>query len=455
MTAMSSRSSHLLHALAVVSFVAVVVPTGIMLWRRAFEPLPEHGLEVLRLVHHQVLEDYVEAEDPDELLTKAVQGMVSNLDRYSEFVVPEEVEEFEGRELEGTYVGIGVLLFGRFSPITVQAPLPGGPAEAAGLLPGDRILAVDGEDISTLPAEEAVDTALRLLKGPVGSAVELRIGRGEDTELAVEVARAEVVESRVKWAHLVDPGQRLGYVYVSGFQRDVTGAFDSAIESLELEAGGALRGLVLDLRHDPGGLLEEAIALVNRFLESGEIVSLKRRGEVVVERHFAEPERCTLPDLPLVVLIDGKTASASEVVTGALQDHGRARIVGVRSYGKGVVQSIYSWRNRDFRLKLTTSHYYTPNGRSIEKTLRREGDGEAEGGIAPDVDVPLDPQTQQRVLWRLTRKEVSPEWLEAARVAAEEIGRELAAPLTPEEDPQLQTALDELRSLVKVREEGR
>src|SRR5690606_15713156 len=155
----------------------------------------------------------------------------------------------------------------------------------------------------------------------------------------------------------------------------------------------------------------------------------------------AQPDRCTLPELPLVVLIDGGSASASEVVTGALQDHGRARVVGVRSYGKGHVQSVLGYRGHDFQQRLSTSHTYTPNGRSIEGRLRRNGDGEAEGGIAPDVVVELDRGTQRLVAASLKRNEVPLTYREAAREAAAAIGRELGRPLSPDEDPQLRAAL--------------
>jgi carboxyl-terminal processing protease len=450
---MSFRPTVLSMTLAAVcagSFAMLVVPAGLMLWRHATEALPDEGLRTLRLVHQQILAEHVEAQDPDQLLTKAVQGMVKDLDRYSEFVPASAVEGFEARELDGTYVGIGVLLFGGHAPITVQAPLAGGPAEAAGIEVGDRILAVDGEDVSGIAEADALATAIRLLRGPVGSEVELRV-EGEGPARTVRLRRGAVAEPRVKWVHLLDPEAGLGYVHVSGFQREVTAAFDAAVEALRAEAGGELRGLVLDLRHDPGGLLEEAIALANRFVGAGEIVALKRRGEVVVERHLADPARCSLPDLPLVVLIDRGTASASEVVTGALQDHGRARVVGVRSYGKGVVQSIYTWRGLDFRLKLTTSHYYTPSGRSIEGRLRREGDGEAEGGIEPDLAVPVEREVELRIVERLRANEVPPVHRERARAVAATIGREVTMPLTPGEDPQLAAALAELRRLAEQR----
>ena len=334
MRAMQLRSTMFLPILAALSFGAVIVPTGVLLWRRAFEPLPQEALAILRLVHHEVLDKYVFEKDADELVMDAVSGMVRELDDYSAFIEPEDVEAFQGSQLEGTYVGIGVMLHGDHVPVTIESPLLGGPAERAQLRPGDRILAVNGEDLSVEDPADALEAAVAALRGEAGSTSRLRIGRGDEgATFEVEVMHEEVAQPRVKWMQLVDAEQRLGYVYVEGFQRGVAEAFDAAIADLTAEAGDELRGLILDLRHDPGGLLDEAIALANRFLADGEIVSLRGRDSAIVERHLAEPELCTLPELPLVVLIDGGSASASEVVTGALQDHGRARIVGERSYG--------------------------------------------------------------------------------------------------------------------------
>jgi len=436
----------LLATASVAALCFVAVPAGVLLWRQVFETLPSDGLRALRLVHEQILTEHVEPQDAENLIDDAIRGMVGELDRFSEFVPADDVEGFEARELDGTYVGVGVLLFSGTSPITVQSPLAGGSAADLGVLPGDRFVRIGQEDVRDLPPEQATETAVKLLRGPSGSRVPVRIERGAegDTPTAVdlELERRPVPQSRVKWAHLVDPERRLGYIHISGFQRGMVEDFDARIAALE--ADGPLEGLCLDLRRNPGGLLTEAIALANRFVAEGELVTLKRRRGEVLERHVADESACTHPELPLVVLVDEGTASASEVVTGALQDLGRAAVVGTRSYGKGVVQSIYSWGGLPFRLKLTTARYYTPSGRSLERTLRHPEDGDDEGGIIPDEIVGLTVDESRRVAARLAAHEILEPYLESARRVAEELDRTLATAPMPDDDPQLAAAMADL-----------
>jgi carboxyl-terminal processing protease len=433
----------MLAAASVVALCFVAVPAGILLWRQVFETLPSDGLRTLRLVHEQILTEHVEPQDAEDLIDDAIRGMVGELDRFSEFVPADDVEGFEARELEGTYVGVGVLLFSGVSPATVQSPLAGGSAAELGVLPGDRLIRIGDEDVSDLPAAEATETAVRLLRGEAGSSIAIQIERSLDDEpserLELELERRAVPQSRVKWAHLADPEQRIGYIHVSGFQRGMVEDFDARLS--ELEADGPLAGLCLDLRHNPGGLLTEAVALANRFVAEGELVTLKRRRGEVLERHEADRDACTHPELPLVVLVDEGTASASEVVTGALQDLGRALVVGTRSYGKGVVQSIYSWSGLPFRLKLTTARYYTPSGRSLERTLRHPDDGDDEGGIVPDEIVALGADDTRRLAARLAAHEIRPPYLERARLVADQLERPLALAPSPADDPQLAAAL--------------
>ena len=427
---------------SVATLCFVAVPAGVLLWRQVFETLPSDGLRALRLVHEQILTEHVEPQDAEKLIDDAIRGMVGELDRFSEFVPADDVEGFEARELDGTYVGVGVLLFSETSPITVQSPLDGGSAAELGVQPGDRFVRIGDEDVRALPPEQATATAVKLLRGPSGSRVPVRIERGADGDapaaIDLELERRPVPQSRVKWAHLIDPERRLGYVHVSGFQRGMVEDFDARMA--ELEADGPLGGLCLDLRRNPGGLLTEAVALPNRFVAEGERVTLIGRRGYVLARHTAETPACTHPDLPLVVLVDEGTASASEVVAGALQDLGRAVVVGTRSYGKGVVQSIYSWSGLPFRLKLTTARYYTPSGRSLERTLRHPEDGDDEGGIIPDEVVDLTAEESRRVAVRLAAHEILPPYLEAARRVAAELDRTLAEAPAPGDDEQLAAA---------------
>ena len=428
------------------SYGMLVIPLGIWLWGLAIESLPSEELRILRLIHRQILADYVDERDPETLMRVAIAGMVRDgCDDYSMFVSAPHVDHFEATELEGTYEGIGVLLVPDVAPITIQAPLNGGPAERAGLGVGDRILAVDGVDLSRITPEDATRAAREHLIGPAGSAVTLEVSGPDGAIREVDLKRGDVVRPTVRWAHLVAPEAGIAYVHVHGFQRHVLEEFDVALDWLVGRSDASLHGLILDLRGNPGGLLDAAIGMVDRFLADGVIVSLRRRDDELVEEHRATADGTRFPELPIAILVDGGTASASEVVTGALQDHGRAVVVGERTFGKGVVQSVYRWADEDFRLKITTSRYYTPLGRSIEGRFRRSGDGDVPGGIAPDVPVPIDAATRERVERRLAADEVPFRHLDAARALAAELGRPLAGPPDPADDPALAAAIEALR----------
>lgn len=429
----------------------LAVPLGVLLWRQVFETMPADELAVLRLVHRQLGEEFVETRDPKELMLAAIQGMVKGIDRHGEFVVPKEVAAFEAEQLEGTYEGIGVMPVPGVAPITVQSPLSASPAERVGLQVGDRILAVDGKDLSAVSPDDAAARAAELLRGPAGSKVSLRIARGDAEPFDVEIERGNVPEPKVKWARLLDREARLGYVFVVGFQRGVADELIAAVRALETEAGGSLGGLIVDLRFNGGGILTEAVTIANAFLREGRIVSLHRR-DVEIERHDARADRCHWPELPLVVLVNERSASASEVLTGALQDHARAVVVGTKTYGKASVQSIFSFRNRAFRLKITTARYQTPKGRDIdgEGGVAPGGNPHAPngGGIAPDQEAPIDRALFRRLENELDAPEVPAAYRTAVAALAERLGFTPRRAPGPELDLQLAKALDALRKRV-------
>ncbi len=425
---------------------------GLYFWHQTSPSLPAEELKVLRLVHHQILSEHVKEHDSGKLIEGAIRAMVRDLDRHSRFISEDEVKAFEADEITGTYEGIGVMMVNNHSPATIRFPLGGGPAEAAGLEAGDRIVAVNGEDIRDVPGDKILETAIKLIKGPAGTSVKLRIERDNTEPFDIDVKRSDVREPAVKWARLVDAEKKIGYIYIADFQQDMVRQFDAAIEDLKAASGGSLSGLILDLRFNPGGLLHEAIALSNRFVEKGPIVVLKRRDGEVVEQHDADPALCTLAGLPVVILINASSASASEVVSGCLQDYGIAKLVGVRSYGKGVVQSIYQWGKLPFRLKLTTSHYYTPKGRSIEARMRREEDGAAEGGLTPDREVEADKRERILVRRTLDSYEVPARHAAAARALAKSLEIPYPEPAPPSADSQLQGAIDELNARIEADE---
>ncbi len=401
--------------------------------------LPAEEAMILRLAHQQVIQDHVDEHDPGELLHRAIDGMVNDLDRYSAYVPPREVRQFE-ENTTGSYEGIGVLMAPLTSPITVLFPLSGGPAEREGIQVGDQILAIDGEDMTQFPVSELSAEAQDRLKGEAGQPVTLAIARGEE-KFDVVLQRGPVQRPSVKWARLIDEAAGIGYLHLSDFQNHTQEEFDIVVAELEATAPDGLRALVVDLRFNPGGILEECVDLANRFLSGGVIVSLKKRNAETVQVHEADPEVCSLPDLPVVLLVNGESASASEVLAGALQDRQRAVLVGERTYGKGVVQSIYRWRDLDFRLKLTTSHYYTPNGRRIEQG--------PDGGLEPDRVVEMDAELVHQVREQLGQLEPPKSFREAAHLLATELGRPLQEPMPPEEDTQLAAALEEARRILR------
>lgn len=427
-----------------------VAVLGAWVWLLSSHRLPRDQLEALQLVHDQIADEYVTPPPSEDLMWSAIEGMVGSLDRHSQFVRPSKVAEFE-EDTTGTYAGIGIVMAGVI-PLTVKFPFAGGPAERAGLLVGDRIVAVDGEPLVASDAKELATIARERLLGDAGSPVQLTIerGEGETTEKFEQVVvRGNVTKPSIRWVRALDEDRRIGYAYVVGFHKDTTVDLVTAIGDLDALVGGTLGALILDLRFNRGGLLEEAISMANLFVAEGTIVSVKRRDSDSDTNQVAEPDRCARPKLPLVLLVNHDSASASEVVAGALQDHGRATVVGVRTWGKGVVQSIFSWRDLDFRLKLTTAHYYTPNGRSIEGEYRRSEDGEAEGGIAPDRTVAIDKSLRQRLGRALYSANEPPvPYREQVARLSKKLELDPSYPPGPDIDTQLTAALEEARRLL-------
>lgn len=436
--------------------VMAVTMLAVRVWTLQEVALPKKQMTALRLVMRQILEHHIEEHEAGALMDEAIDGLVHSLDSYSDYVPAKDVKVFE-EDNTGSYEGIGVTLLPDQIPATVLYPHLGSPAERAGILPGDSILAVGGV---ALPTDSRPTPPVgERIRGPAGTPVVVTIGRGEEAPREVQIVRGGVVQPSVRWVRILDREHGVGYLHLSAFHPTSADEVDRAVESLL--ARGA-KAIVLDLRHDLGGLLDQAVRIANRFLPAGNIVSLKKRGGIVDEAHDAKPELCRWPDLPLVVLVNRHSASASEVLAGALQDHHRARIVGERSYGKGFVQSIYRWQDEDFRLKLTTGHYYTPAGRDIDRRMRpvrftdkdtgrtgirwdpiplseqKERDA---GGIPPDVLVTVEAALFERIRSGLNELEVPERWREAAEALAKRRGYSIRAPLGPDQDPQLARAL--------------
>jgi carboxyl-terminal processing protease len=310
----------------------------------------------------------------DETLTKnALKGMLNRLDPHSDYMDASEYAMLKS-ENAGEFGGLGIELSDDNGIPRVVSPIDGTPAAKAGIEPGDVILRIDGKPTEGMAFSKIIDT----LRGAVGSAVTITIARKGRSPFDVKIVRDTIRVDTVKYS--LEPG-KIGYIRISEFADNTEGQVQKAVTALDGQAGGKLSGLVLDLRNDPGGLLSAAVSVSGNFLDGGTIVTLRGR-DAQHERVFAAPSKGDiLPGTPVVVLINGGSASASEIVAGALQDRHRATLMGEPSFGKGSVQSIIPVG--DGAIRLTTALYYTPSGRSIQGN-----------GITPDLVVSVPPDAQ-------------------------------------------------------------
>ena len=314
----------------------------------------------------RVRSDYVEEVGDERLVEAAINGMLSSLDAHSSYL---DAKSFKDMQVQtrGEFGGLGIEVTMENGLVKVVSPIDDTPAAKAGLKPNDLITALDGESIVGLTLPEAVEK----MRGPVNSTIKLTIRREGRDPFDVVLTRAVVKIQSVK-SHL--EGDNIGYIRITSFSEQTDTGLENAIKNLKQQAGNKLIGYVIDLRNDPGGLLDQAIAVSDAFLERGEIVSTRGRRADDAQRYNAKPGDIA-GSLPMVVLINGGSASASEIVAGALQDHKRATLLGTRSFGKGSVQTIIPVGN-DAAIRLTTARYYTPSGRSIQAK-----------GIEPDIRV--------------------------------------------------------------------
>ena len=324
--------------------------------------------EVMGLIH----DDYVDKTDDHTLMSNAIRGMVGELDPHSAFMNKDEFEDLK-IATEGNYSGIGVEVTAEDGVLTVIAPLDGSPAARAGIRPGDAILSIDGQ----LLRGDPLDKAIGRIRGEPGTVVKLGIGREPLPQpLELSIVRAMVSVHSVRY-DMLEPGY--GYLRISQFSETTGPDTQDAIRALEREAGGSLRGLVLDLRNNPGGVLDAAVEVSDAFLDEGTIVSAEGRSPESSFRMDAADGDLSL-GASIAVLVNEGSASAAEIVAGALRDNGRAKLLGQKTFGKGSVQTVLPLEDGQ-ALKLTTSRYFTPSGVSIH-----------ERGIEPDVPLPV-PET--------------------------------------------------------------
>jgi len=335
-----------------------------------------------------VKENYVEQTDTDTLIAGAIKGVVGELDAYSQYLDAADYKTLKN-ETKGEFGGIGCRLQKKGKFITVSSPLPNTPAYEAKIMPEDRILAVDDKDIKGMNLEDAV----ALMRGKVGSKVKLTISRknekGEYKTQDIVLKRATIVPEVVYFRMIPN---KIGYVYLVDFSGHSTEELQKALEKLTKQG---MKSLVLDLRFNPGGLLPSAVDISKLFLKDGEMIVFTQGRKEEYYKEYKTSGTPKYPDLPLVVLVNQFSASASEIVSGALQDNHRATIIGNRTYGKASVQQLMPLSG-GAGLKLTIAKYYTPAGKLIQRNYR-DKDKADEGGIWPDVEVFASAEAEAKI----------------------------------------------------------
>lgn len=362
-----------------VAAMAAVVSSSAMAQSAAKEdPLKE--MDEFMAVYKRVKASYVDKVDDKQLMEGAIQGMLNTLDPHSAFLNKSDFQSLQ-TQIDGEYGGLGLSVTLEEGTVKVIAPTADTPADKAGVKSGDYITHLDGE----LIVGGTLDEAVNRMRGEPGTAIKLTIFRpGRDQPFDLTLTRAVIDLKPVRW----EVKDKIGVITITGFSEETGEDVVTAIKGIDKQLGAKPLGYIVDLRSNPGGILDEAVKVSDAFLTKGEIVSERGRDKIVVNRWFAE--KAFPGDLaggkPVIVLVDAGSASASEIVAGALQDHHRALIMGERSFGKGSVQNVLPL-SRDTGLRLTIARYHLPSGRSVQ-----------EGGIKPDINVPQisDPDYKQR-----------------------------------------------------------
>lgn len=339
---------------------------------------------------NKVVENYVDEVDRKKLFEGACRGMLGTLDPYSQFIGPDVLDEFNDNT-QGEFGGLGIEIDMRGGILTVITPIKGTPAYAAGVLAGDMIIEIEGKTTEGMTIHEAVNK----LRGPVGTKVTITVIH-EDSRKSekITITRERIEIPTVEW-EMVDTTDKIGYVHLKSFTKYTHEKTQEAIEALKKQG---MKSLIMDLRNNPGGLFPSAIEVADLFLSKGVIVRTRGRDRELVKEVQATPP--TIGDFPFVILINGGSASASEIVSAAIKDNGRGILVGEKTYGKATVQSVISvdlgeeaGKRIEGALKLTTARYYTPNDVSIDQK-----------GVLPDIEIKMTPE-QQLAVWRQERRE--------------------------------------------------
>jgi carboxyl-terminal processing protease len=380
-------------------------------------------------VFERVRSDYVEKPDDAKLVETAINGMLAGLDPHSSYMDAKSFHEMQV-QTRGEFGGLGMEVTMEDGVLKVVAPIDDTPAAKAGVQANDYITHIDDEPIQGLTLNQAVDK----MRGPVNTTIKLRIMRkGQDKPVEMTLTRDII---RVLSVRSHAEGDDVGYIRITQFTEQTGEGLKKAISDLTAQKGDSLKGLIVDLRNNPGGLLDQAIAVSDAFLEKGEIVSTRGRNADDIQRFTAHPGDLT-KNKPVIVLINGGSASASEIVAGAMQDHKRATILGTRSFGKGSVQTIIPLGQGTGALRLTTARYFTPSGRSIQAK-----------GIVPDIEVLQDVPEELKA--RADTKGGEAALRGHLKAEGDEgAGSQAYVPPDPKDDKALLTAIDLIRGVQK------
>jgi len=379
-------------------------------------------------VFERVRADYVEKPEDAKLVESAINGMLAGLDPHSSYMDPKSFRDMQV-QTRGEFGGLGIEVTMEDGLVKVVAPIDDTPAAKAGVMANDIITQLDGEAVQGLTLNQAVDK----MRGPVNTKIKLTIMRkGAEKPIEVTIVRDVI---RVKSVRSHSEGEDIGYIRITQFNEQTTDGLKQSINDLNSQLGAdKIKGYIIDLRNNPGGLLDQAISVSDTFLDKGEIVSTRGRNAEETQRFNARPGDMA-KGKPLIVLINGGSASASEIVAGALQDHRRATLVGTRSFGKGSVQTIIPLGAGNGALRLTTARYYTPSGRSIQAK-----------GITPDIEV-LQEVPDDLKARTDTKGEASLRGHLKAE-GSEESGSQSYVPPDEKDDAALKMALDLLRGRI-------
>ena len=357
----------------------------------------ESGLDQLKImidVMAKIEDSYVEETQPKELIINALHGMVDNLDEFSEFITIKNTRRIK-EETRGEFGGIGLRVAGKEGVLFVVTPMPNSPSYKAGIEPGDEIIQINDKLIKDIPSNDAIE----MMRGLVGEKVTLIIKRknakGKSITKKFELKKARIIP-QVVFPKMVD--DKIGYLYVEDFSGHTISDFKTYMEDLQKQG---MESLILDLRFNPGGTLDAAIDLAKLFIGDEKLIVYTKGRKETYFKEYKSGKTAMYPDIPVVLLVNEGSASGSEIVAGALQDHQRALLIGARTFGKGSVQQVSTLEDGS-ALKLTVAKYYTPLGRMIHRDFKKKGPNTT-GGIVPDIVVNADlPSTKSAILQRTT-----------------------------------------------------